>query len=85
MRPNNPEVAANAMKVAKRIAKTIACCIPVMILFAYLTRNIITTSFLQILCFVGIMAVAVTIVEIIARKREKVKIEESVEHKDVFR
>lgn len=73
------------VKVAKRIAITILCCVPVMFLFAYFTRNVITTNGIQIICFMVIMAVAVTIVEVIARTKEKQK-EEVVETKrDVFK
>ena len=84
MRPDKNEIMQNATKVAKRIAITIVWCIPFMVVFAYLTRNVIKTNILQILCFVAIMAVAVTVEEIIARKKEKVQKEE-IENKDVFR
>ena len=74
-------------KVAKRIAITVLCCIPVMLLFAYFTRNIIKTNGLQILCFMLIMGIAVAIVEVVARAKEKAKAErEMVEpKKDVFK
>ena len=75
----------NAIKVAKRVALTIVCCIPVLIVFAYLTRNIIKYNGVQILCFMLIMGVAVLIVEIVARKREKVKIENKEMTHDVFK
>ena len=84
MRPDKNEIMQNATKVAKRIAITIVWCIPFMVVFAYLTRNVIKTNILQILCFVAIMAAAVTVEEIIARKKEKVQKEE-IENKDVFR
>ena len=84
MRPDKNEIMQKATKVAKRIAITIVWCIPFMVVFAYLTRNVIKTNILQILCFVAIMAVAVTIEEIIVRKKEKVQKEE-IENKDVFR
>lgn len=74
-----------AFKVAKRIAITILCCIPVMILFGYFTRNIIKTNGLQILCFMLIMSVAVAVVEVIARAKEKAKKEEIETKKDVFK
>lgn len=81
------EIMQKAMKVAKRVAITILCCIPVMIIFGYLTRNIITSQVLQCLCFMLIMGVAVLIVEIIARKREaRKKAMEMLEtKKDVFK
>ena len=64
------DIMKNTMKVAKRITITILICIPFLILFAYLTRNVITQNWLQILCFVIIMGVTVLIEEIVARKRE---------------
>ena len=75
MRPINQrnEVYQRAMKVAKRIAITILCCLPVLLLFGYLTRNIITSDALQIVCFMLIMGTAVAIVEVVARAREKRK------------
>ena len=75
----------NVFRVAKRIAITILCCIPVMAIFAYLTRNIIKSDALQVLCFMFIMGIAVAIVEVVAREREKQK-EEIIETKrDVFK
>ncbi len=77
----------NAMKVAKRIAITVICCVPIMIAFGYLTRNVITNSAVQIICFMLIMSVAVVIVELIAKrqaqKREAKKILNN--DKDVFK
>ena len=75
----------NAIKIAKRIAITILCCIPVLIIFAYLTRNIIKYNGVQILCFMLIMGVAVLIVEIVARRKEKVKLENKDVTHDVFK
>ena len=72
-------------KVAKRIAITILCCVPVMLLFGYFTRNIIKTNGLQILCFMLIMGIAVAIVEVVARAKEKAKKEEIETKKDVFK
>jgi len=80
-----PEYMAQAMKVAKRIALTIACCIPVLIIFAYLTRNVITSNALQILIFMAFMGTVVAIEEVIAGKREKNKKEQVIENRDVFR
>lgn len=81
------EIMQKAMKVAKRIAITILCCIPVMIIFGYLTRNIITSEVLQCLCFILIMGVAVLIVEIVARKKEARKQAKAMleTKKDVFK
>lgn len=84
-RINKDESVKNVIKVAKRIAITILCCVPVMIIFGYLTRNIIKSNALQIVCFMLIMAVAVTIVEVVARTKEKHKKEEIETKKDVFR
>ncbi len=87
MRRNNDRDLAfkNAMKVAKRVAITILCCVPFMLVFAYLTRNIIKYNWAQILCFMAIMGVAVLIVEIIARKKEKIKLENKDQTRDVFK
>ena len=75
----------NAIKVAKRIAITMLCCIPVLIVFAYLTRKVITENWLQILCFMLIMGVAVAVVEIVARAKEKQRAEEIETKRDVFK
>ena len=72
-------------KVAKRIAITILCCIPALVLFGYFTRNIIKSDALQIVCFVMIMGIAVVVVEVIARAKEKAKKEEIETKKDVFK
>ena len=82
---NRNEAYKGIMKVAKRIAITILCCIPVLVVFAYFTRNIITQNWVQIICFMVIMAVAVTIVEVIARAKEKAKAEEIETKRDVFK
>ena len=79
------EAFKNAIKVAKRIAITILCCIPVLIVFAYLTRKVITADWLQILCFMLIMGVAVAVVEVVARTKEKRQKEEIETKRDVFR
>ena len=75
----------NIMKVVKRIAITILCCVPVIIIFGYLTRNIITSDALQIVCFMLIMGIAVAIVEVVARAKEKKQKEEVETKRDVFR
>ena len=85
-REENP-IYKNAIKVAKRIAITILCCIPVIVIFSYYTRNIIKSSVLQILCYMLIMGFAVLIEEIVVRNKEKQKKEESMfnDKKDVFK
>lgn len=86
MRINNrDEGFKNAIKVAKRIAITILCCVPVLGVFAYFTRNIIKSDALQITCFVIIMGIAVAVVEVIARAKEKAKEEQVETKKDVFK
>ncbi len=79
------EAYKNIMKVAKRIAITVLCCVPVMIIFGYLTRNVITSNALQIVCFMLIMGIAVAIVEVIARRKEKQTKEKIETKRDVFR
>ena len=78
----NEEV-KNVMKVAKRIAITILCCLPFLGVFGYLTRNIITSDFLQVVCFVIIMGATVAIEEIIVRNKEKK--EQDDDSQDVFK
>lgn len=77
----------NIIKVTKRIAITILCCVPVMIVFGYLMRNIIPSNVTQIICFIVIMGTAVLIEEIVARKKEKQKKEDELINpkKDVFK
>ena len=82
---NRDDIYKNVMKVAKRVAITILCCVPFMIIFGYLTRRVITSNALQIVCFMLIMAIAVAVVEIIARAKEKTKEQEIETHKDVFK
>ena len=83
----NTDMFRRAKKLVKRISITILCCIPIIIVFAYLTRNVITSEAAQIACFIAIMGAAVGIVEPIARAKEKKKKEQlKVESKkDVFR
>lgn len=85
-REENP-IYKNAMKVAKRIAITILCCIPVIVIFSYYTRNVIKSSVLQILCYMLIMGFAVLIEEIVVRNKEKQKKENAMfnDKKDVFK
>ncbi len=75
----------DAMKTAKRIAITMLCCLPVLIIFAFLMRNIITNNAIQILCFVLIMGVVVLVEELIYRKAKKKKEKIQKENKDVFK
>ena len=79
------EAYKNIMKVAKRIAITILCCVPVMIIFGYLTRKVITSNALQIACFMLIMGIAVAVVEVIARAKEKKQKEVIETKRDVFK
>lgn len=89
MRPirQQNETFKSAMKVAKRIAITILCCIPVMWIFGYLTRNIITSDALQVVCFMVIMGTAVAVEEVVARKiiKRKEAMAELETKKDVFK
>ena len=87
MRPvnNNQETYNAIMKVAKRIAITILICVPFLIVFAYFTRNIITSNVAQVLIFILVMGVAVLLEEVIVRKREKQKKETEIEKRDVFK
>ncbi len=75
------------MKRTKRIAITILCCIPVMVAFGYLTRNVITSDVWQCVCFIGIMSVAVLVVELIHAARERKKALKNLveEDQDVFK
>ncbi len=85
MKQTQNDMYDKAFKVAKRIGITVLCCVPVLIAFAYLTRNVIKSNALQIVCFTIIMGVAVLVVELVARKKEKTKKENQIEHKDVFK
>ncbi len=87
MKRNQQETTQNIMKVGKRIAITILCCVPFLILIGYLLRNVVTSNAVQILIFMLIMGIAVLIEELIARKRERrrqAKIELKGD-KDVFK
>ena len=77
----------NVYIVAKRIALTIVICIPFLFAFAFLTRNIITSNAIQILCFISIMIVAVIIEELVVRliKKHKSKQVQVEDKKDVFK
>ena len=82
---NRDEAYKNIMKVAKRIAITILCCVPFIIVFGYLTRNVITSDALQIVCFTLIMGIAVLIEELVVRTKEKKQKEEVETKRDVFK
>lgn len=83
MRPTEQnETMQRGLKRAKRIAITILICIPIMVAFGYLTRNVITNNVLQCLCFIGIMAVAVLIEELIHAKHERNKALKDLVEKD---
>ncbi len=69
----NPDNMQKAFKTAKRIAITVVICIPFLIVFAYLTRNVITSSGLQIFLFVLIMGIAVAVVETVVYLKQKHK------------
>ena len=87
MKRNQQETTQNIMKVGKRIAITILCCVPFLILIGYLLRNVVTSNVVQILIFMLVMGIAVLIEELIARKRERrrqAKIELEGD-KDVFK
>lgn len=75
MRPfqERNEIKQNAMKVAKRVTITILICLPFLLLFGYLTRNVITQNWLQILINTFVLAVAVVIEEAITRKKERIR------------
>lgn len=88
MRPINTrnEMYKKILKVGKRVAITILCCLPFIILFAYLMRDKLTSNFWQIFIFVCFMAIVVFVEEIIARAREKKKQAEVLDtKKDVFK
>ena len=87
MRDNRNESYQKMMKTAKRIAIEILISLPVCIVFAYLTRNVITSDALQIVCFMVIMGVAVLIGELAyKRKQQKKQAQEILKpKKDVFK
>ncbi len=73
----------NILKAAKRIALTVVITLPFLIVFGYLTRKVITSNVLQIVCFTAILGFVVLVEELIAYRREKRKTK--IEHKDVFK
>ena len=87
MRDNRNETYKNMMKVAKRIALEILISLPICIIFAYLTRNVITHDALQIVCFMVIMAVAVLIGELVYKRKQQKKQAQEILNpkKDVFK
>lgn len=87
MRPTRNDTYRNAMKVAKRIAITVVCCLPVAILFAFYTRNVIKSEAVLILCFMAMFAIAVLIEEVIARRaiKRKEALDKIEPKRDVFK
>lgn len=87
MRDNRNESYQKMMKTAKRIAMEILISLPVCIIFAYLTRNVITSDFLQIVCFMVIMGVAVLIGELAYKRKQQKKQAQEILNpkKDVFK
>ncbi len=87
MRDNRNETYQKVMKTAKRIALEILISLPICIVFAYLTRNLITSDVLQIVCFMVIMAVAVLIGELAYKRKQQKKQAQEILNpkKDVFK
>ena len=87
MRDNRNESYQKMMKTAKRIAFEILISLPVCIIFAYLTRNLITSDALQIVCFIVIMGVAVLIGELAYKRKQQKKLAQEILNpkKDVFK
>lgn len=87
MRNNKSEAYKQAIKIAKRMTITMLCCIPVLIVFAYLMRNIIKSDVVQIICFMVILALAIGIEELIYNQRQKKKQAKQLleKNKDVFK
>ena len=79
----NDDLMQRIMKRGKRIAITMLCCLPFLILFGYLTRNIITSNAAQIAIYVAVMGIAVLVVELLAKKKAETKSE--IEDVDVFK
>ena len=87
MRQTISTIPENTIKRVKRIALAIVFCIPVVIAFGYITRNVITSNALQIICFMVIFGLGVLIEETIYYKKQK-KLEEKQKNnkpKDVFK
>ena len=87
MRDNRNESYQKMMKSAKRIAIEILISLPVCIIFAYLTRSVITSDALQIVCFIVIMGVAVLIGELAYKRKQQKKQAQEILNpkKDVFK
>ena len=87
MRDNRNETYQKMMKTAKRIAIEILISLPICIVFAYLTRNVITSDFLQVVCFIVIMGVAVLIGELAYKHKQQKKEAQEILNpkKDVFK
>ncbi len=85
MRKTQQDAYREVFKNAKRIALTVLCCLPVLIVFGYLTREIITNSAIQILIFVLFMGVVVLVEELVHWRIKKKKQTILTEEKDVFK
>ncbi len=86
LRDNNNFDVHNFIRVAKRIAITVVCCIPFLLVFSFLMRNKLTASWAYILIYLGVFLIAVGIEEVIVRRKEKVKAEkEKLGKRDVFK
>ena len=79
----NDELVQRIIKRGKRIAITMLCCLPALIIFGYLTRNIITSNAAQVAIYVAVMGIAVLIVELVMKKKQDNKPE--IEDVDVFK
>ena len=75
MRKTINDTPENTLKRVKRITWAIVFTIPLIIVFGYLTRNVITSNAVQVICFTIIFGLVVLIEELIYNKRQK-KIEE---------
>ncbi len=86
IRKTESEQFNKAYKTAKRLVLTMLCCVPFMIIIAFLFRESIT-GWLQYLLFLGILIIAVSIEELIYHKRQKrLQAKEFIEgNKDVFK
>lgn len=87
MGDNRSETFNRMLKTAKRIAIEILISLPVCVEFGYLTKDVITKDFLQILCYIGFMLVAVVVGELIYRYKQKKKLAQQIENpkRDVYK
>ncbi len=82
MRKDIDETGAKIMKVGKRIAITILCCVPFLIVVSYLLRNVLTSDTLWIIIYMITFGGAVLIEELISRSKEKRKKMRAELHED---